>query len=256
MIVEGTLISLIISLIVIAFSLYFKQQAEEGKIPFIRKIPALDSIDEVISRCSEMGKKCHLNPGQGALTGEYAPQTIAGLTIIAYAAEKCAQLGVPIIASFENPQPIPLAIEMLRTAYIKAGDPEAFSEDCIRFYPDKAYRLACWGINSRENIGAGIFTGVYWGSNYGLFESAKLVGAMIVGGTARMVHVPTIAVQSDYSMLGEELFAAQAYVEKAPFHVGCLAGQDIGKYVTILLVLLGAIISTAGSDLIKNLLVM
>jgi hypothetical protein len=59
----------------------------------------------------------------------------------------------------------------------------------------------------------------------------------------------------DYSLIGEELYALGAYVSEDPTVSSSLAGQDIGKFLAVLLIVLGSILLTLGMS-IKGLLSM
>jgi len=59
----------------------------------------------------------------------------------------------------------------------------------------------------------------------------------------------------DYSLIGEELYALGAYVSEDPTVSSSLAGQDIGKFLAVLLIVLGSILITLGMS-IKGLLSM
>lgn len=55
-------------------------------------------------------------------------------------------------------------------------------------------------------------------------------------------------------MIGEDLFAAGAYVSGDPGQVGALMAEEIGKYAAMAVMVLGSILSTFGSDWVANLL--
>jgi len=57
--------------------------------------------------------------------------------------------------------------------------------------------------------------------------------------------------------MGEELFAASAYLAREPLMLGGLKGQDLIKVIIILFILLGTLMTTTGlySDWIKGLFV-
>jgi hypothetical protein len=50
----------------------------------------------------------------------------------------------------------------------------------------------------------------------------------------------------DYTLIGEELYAASAYLSKEPIQIGTLRGQDLGKAVILSVILIGTVIATIG----------
>ena len=45
-------------------------------------------------------------------------------------------------------------------------------------------------------------------------------------------------------MIGEELYAASAYLSKEPIQIGTLRGQDIGKAVILSAIMIGTVLAT------------
>jgi hypothetical protein len=66
--------------------------------------------------------------------------------------------------------------------------------------------------------------------------------------------MPMVALFCDYLLIGEELFAASASITRDPMAIATIVGQDWIKLVTIILMIVGSLISMAGSDAIVNLL--
>ena len=54
--------------------------------------------------------------------------------------------------------------------------------------------------------------------------------------------------------MGEELYAASAYLSREPRMLGSLKGQDIGKAFLIAALLLGSLLATAGMPFITHAL--
>ena len=50
----------------------------------------------------------------------------------------------------------------------------------------------------------------------------------------------------DYTLIGEELFAASAYLAKEPKLLGSLKGQDMGKAIILISLIIGVILETFG----------
>ncbi len=71
----------------------------------------------------------------------------------------------------------------------------------------------------------------------------------MLGGTDTTHNIPFLVAICDYSIIGEELYALGAYVSQDPTQSSSLAGQDIGKYIAVVLVILGAILATIGINI-------
>jgi hypothetical protein len=65
------------------------------------------------------------------------------------------------------------------------------------------------------------------------------IGAIQVAGTAQPAQLPFFVAACDYTLIGEEFFAASAYLSGSPEELGSLKGQDVGK------VIVGAIVAAS-----------
>jgi len=60
-------------------------------------------------------------------------------------------------------------------------------------------------------------------------------------------QLPFFIAACDYTLIGEELFAASAYLSHEPKLLGSLKGQDAAKLVIMILILLGVAAATLGT---------
>jgi hypothetical protein len=66
--------------------------------------------------------------------------------------------------------------------------------------------------------------------------------------------VPFFVTACDYTIIGEELYAASAYLSKEPVLLGSIKAQDWGKLIILLLIITGLIGSIFGVQFIARLL--
>jgi hypothetical protein len=59
-------------------------------------------------------------------------------------------------------------------------------------------------------------------------------------------QLPFFIAACDYTLIGEELFAASAYLSREPRLLGSLKGQDLGKAVILLALIVGLLLETVG----------
>ena len=108
----------------------------------------------------------------------------------------------------------------------------------------------------REKTAAHFFLGSFYGESLILSETGFTTGAIQIAGTANVHQLPFFVVACDYTLIGEELYAASAYLSKEPNQLGSLKGQDFGKVLIIFLILAGTIMEIAGVHWLKNLLML
>jgi hypothetical protein len=227
------------------------------KLPPFRKLTGLDALPEMVGRAAEMNRPVHFTTGLGSLTDSVAPQLVAGLAVLAHVSELCANYGVKIIYSVYQAQVMPIATELMRAAYVKAGKPEEFhEEEQVRYLSGEqfAYASAVQGIAERERPAANIMIGPFYAESMLFSETFNRIGSIQLAGTARGYQIPFFAVICDYLLIAEEIYAAGAYLSGDPVQVGTTRGQDFGKIVALILMILGILATAAGSTAITSLM--
>lgn len=227
------------------------------KLPNVRKIPGLDAIEEAIGRCTETGRPVHCSVGDtGGLRSAYAPQVIAGIEVLRFVAALVAKYKTRIIVSTPFSEAIPLIEDTLTAGYADAGVPDYFRGDHVRFIAANAYIAGVLGILTEENCGANIMLGPFGAGTVLWGMAGKAIGALGIAGTARQAQLPYIVVCFDYGLIGEEIFAAGAYVSKDPYGISGLMANDLLRVFTIFLILIGVLFTTMGAVEIMNFLTM
>jgi hypothetical protein len=210
----------------------------------------LDALGEMIGRAAETGKPVHFTTGWGTMTGTEAPQQVAGLAVLGYVTRLAARYNVPVIYTVALPETIPIATEIMREAYVAEGKLDVFKpEESIRFTSTDsfAYTSAVQGIAERERPAVNIMIGPFYAHSMTFAETFFRIGAIQLAGTARGYQIPFFAVVCDYLLIGEEIFAAGAYLSKAPTQVGSIWGQDMGKIIALALLTVGVLLTLFGN---------
>ena len=222
---------------------FFIEVARSGRELKIRKIAGLEAIDEAVGRATEMGRPCLFVPG---ILDINDIQTIAGLTVLSHvaqvAAEYDAQIEVPTCRSLV----MATARETVESSYLAAGRPDAYNEDNIYYVTDEqfGYVASVTGTMVREEPAACFYMGAFFAESLILAETGNSIGAIQVAGTAMPSQLPFFVAACDYTLIGEEFFAASAYLSGEPHQLGSLKGQDVGKVIGVTLLLIGCLMAT------------
>jgi len=241
----GRLNVLVGTALVIFFILYMIQRAKKGGKLYIRKIAGLDAVDEAVGRATEMGKKVFYVPGIQDMDNV---QTIAGMIILGYVAEMTATydtyLEVPVCRSIV----LVTAKEVVKEAYTKAGRPDSYRPEQVYYLTDDQFGYAA-GIDGkvvREKPATIFYMGSFFAESLILAETGNAAGAIQIAGTAQPSQLPFFVAACDYTLIGEELFAASAYLSKEPKLLGSLKGQDYAKAVILVSIIVGILLETFG----------
>jgi len=209
----------------------------------IRRIPALNAIDDAVGRATEMGKPILY------LTGLYdmnAIPTIAAINILSFVAQKTAQYEAALLVPCCRSLVMNSAREVVRETYIKAGKADLYNPENIKYLTDNQWGFVSGanGIMLREKPGACFYLGQFVSEALIYSEVGHSIGAIQIAGTNEFSQIPFFIVGCDYCLIGEELYAASAYFSKQPDDIGTLYGQDLCKIIIIITIIFGSACET------------
>ncbi len=233
----------IIGLLISGSVIFFITKARQGQKLFIRKIAGLEAVDEAIGRATEMGRPILFIPGINDMDDV---QTIAGITILSRVAKVVADYDIQINMPVSRSMVMTTARETIKEAYIGAGRPDAYNDDMVRYVTDEqfGYVAAVDGIMVREKPATCFFLGAFFAESLILAETGNSIGAIQIAGTAMPAQLPFFVAACDYTLIGEELFAASAYLSHEPKQLGSIKGQDVAKFIAMIAIGIGVLSAT------------
>lgn len=229
-IVEGVMIFLILWKIF---------AARGGKKLFIRRIPGLSVLDEAIGRSAEMGKPMLFSPGIGG----FGIVSLQALSIMSHVITHAAKYSTRVIVPTADALLYTVAEEVAKDAYSTAGVPEQFIQEDIRYLSDSQFAWASGvvGIQHREKVATAFYFGLYYAEALIIAENGQMNGAIQIAGTPMTTQIPFFLATCDYTIIGDEYYAASAYISREPTLLGSLVGQDWCKILLIIILLMGSI---------------
>ncbi|MEO0224387.1 MAG: fibronectin type III domain-containing protein [candidate division WOR-3 bacterium] len=243
---------LIFLVIFSALFFYYYYSSRMGKVPYIRKIAGLEAIDDAVGRATEMGRPIIYTTGIGTLSD---PSIIAGIAILKYVAKKVAGYGIDLIVPNNDPLIMLASREAVKEGFTEAGRPDLYREENIMFLTTEQFGFTAGfnGIVIREKPGAAFYQGYFYAESLLMAETSYNVGAINIAGTTAVTQLPFFVVSCDYTLIGEELYAASAYLSKNPSEIGTIKAEDIAKIVIIVIILIGSLLLTLSEfGILKN----
>jgi hypothetical protein len=245
----ATLIATILMGIIVVLAFY---QARRKDL-YIRPIAGLEELDNAVGRATEMGRPVLFVPGWGTL-GD--PCTISAMMILNRIAKKTAEYDTRLIAPQVDYLVLPLAQEMVKSAYDEVGRPDAYNQDDIFFVSDVqfAFSAAVNGIIVREKVATVFYMGYFFAEALLMTETGNQAGAIQIAGTDAITQIPFFITTCDYTLIGEEFYAASAYLSRNVELVAMLKSEDYFKIILIILAIVGVVISTLGINTLLEFL--
>ena len=220
----------------------FVIKAKRGADLYVRPLGGIEAVDDAIGRATEMGRPILYVMGLGTAADV---ATIASFTILGRVAKRVAEYKTQLIVPTYDPIVMSVAQEVVKSAYFDAGCSDDYNEDTVYFVTQSqfAYVAAVNGTMLRELPATNVYMGKFFAESLLLAETGALAGSIQIAGTDEIAQIPFFIVACDYTLIGEELYAASAYLGREPKLLGSLKAQDIAKAVVVLCAIIGVILS-------------
>ena len=238
----GRTVVLIGCALVFFFFLFYVNLATRGREMFIRDIAGLSAVDEAVGRATEMGKPILFIPGISTIEDV---ATIAGLNILGEIAKKTAEYDTPLIVPNIDPIVYTVAREIVKESYAAMSRPDAFDPDSVYFVANNQFAFVATvdGIMVREKPATNFFMGMFYAESLLLAETGAMTGAVQIAGSDALAQLPFFITACDYTLIGEEFYAASACISQNPQFLGAVKGQDAIKLVIMIALVLGSLIA-------------
>lgn len=243
----GKTVVLVACIIFTIFTITFITKAKRGKELYVRPLAGISAVDDAIGRATEMGKPILYILGLGT-AADIA--TIASLSILSRIAKMTAEYRTPILVPCNDPIVMLVAQETVKAAYLDAGRPDIYKEENVFYVTSMqfAYVAAVNGIMVREKPATNFYLGKFFAESLILAETGSVAGSIQISGTDEIAQIPFFVAATDYTLIGEELYAASAYLGREPLLLGSLKAQDWGKALVMISLILGGLAASLHLD--------
>lgn len=203
----------------------------------IRRLPGVDALDEAIGRAVELGRPISFTFG----LLNVGPTLYACLGVLRHVAKKAATFGSRLLVPCNDPEVLALTDVTLQGAYRSVGRLSRYDPSSAIFLSAEQFAFASgyMGLLHREQVASAFLFGQFAAESLILAETGQQIGAMQVAATTSNEQIPFFITSCDYTLIGEELFAAGAFLSSDGVLRSSLRGQDISKLCLLLIVLLG-----------------
>ncbi len=220
----------------------------------LRLIPGLKAIEEAVGRSTELGKPMVFTTGWGG--DIQRPTTLAALNLLKFVAAKAAAYGTRIIFPTHDPVIAETAREILKAAYAEQGHPDLFRDADVVFVSPSQFGYAAGvdGIVARSQPGALFLLGTFEGEALILAETGNMSGALQIAGTDSTIQLAFFIVACDYTLIGEELYTASAYLSDDTRIKASMLAQDALRLLMLVMLLVLPVAALLGLRWHRSLL--
>ncbi|MEM8529901.1 MAG: DUF6754 domain-containing protein [Chloroflexota bacterium] len=246
-----TILLLIIVLSVMIITLLHHARAVAGKLPSYRRpLPALEIVRRALERGAETGRAIHLSPGSGSIGGRSTTvETVAGLLAAERVSTEASLNGAPILASSGDAVAHLALRGFLRQAYQRAGfgqDYDPANVQLIAHQDPLAYASGVATLYGRQRLEASQLIGSFGQEFLLIGEIGAQQGVPQIAGSTTSQSLPLVYLSTEGALIGEEIFAAEAYLSRSPAPQARLMTQDVLRTVVIITLIILLLLAIAG----------
>jgi len=214
----------------------------------LRVIDAYERLNRSVGLAVENGTRLHVSLGRGNLFTARGGSALAGLAMLRRLTERTSVSDrPPIVTSGDAPLSI-LSQDTLQSGYRAVGAEEQyrFSTGRLTGLSPFSYAVGTMPIIRDENVSTNIFIGDFGNESALLTEEADRANTDLIAASNNLSAQAIFYAAAQDPLIGEELFAAGAYVGAGASHEASLNVQDILRWLIILAILIGAGLTILG----------
>lgn len=229
----------LITLVIIAATavlLFLLQRSlQAGRKVAILPLPALDHLHRQLGRAIESGNPLHVTLGHASLVSQANPTSVAALHVLDHLAEDgCANSTPPLVTVGEGTL-LPAAQDSLRHAFQKAGRSGEFDPAQAQFIAAETntfiYAGGAASLLQHDQVAGNIAVGRFGAELALIAEAANNRKLEQLLGADDPTALAIATAFSENVLVGEEMFAAGAYLEAHPGRLASLQLQDIIRWI-------------------------
>jgi len=217
----------------------------------LRSIAAYERLNRAVGLAVEKGTRLHISLGRGNLVTARGGSALAGLAMLRRLSERMSVSDRPPVVTSGDASLAILSQDTLQSGYRAAG-----AEDQYRFTTGRVTGLAPFSyaagtlpVASDENVSANVVIGDFGAESALIAEAADRENSDLIAASDNPSAQSIYFVTAQDPLIGEELFAAGAYVGAGASHEASLQVQDILRWLVILAILGGAFLKLLGFNL-------
>jgi hypothetical protein len=230
----------------IAGLLIGRRRANRAIVADLRAIPAFDLLRHSLRRAAETGRAVFVALGLGGIAGRATADSLAGVEVLDAVARQMAPVGRSPIVAIADPTLLPLAESVVRRPFEMAPQGLRRPATDVRWLTPgaAAYAGGVMGALGGDHVGAAVMVGTF-GDEYLLLGEAGVRHRIEqVGGTSNPAVLPFVLATANEPLLGEDIYAAGAYLGGKSWHLGSLWAQDLARWLIVLAVIVAVAVNT------------
>lgn len=214
----------------------------------LRPIEAYERLNRAVGLAVENGTRLHISLGRGSLFTARGGSALAGLAMLRRLAERTSASDRPPIVTSGDAALTILSQDTLHSGYRAAGAEEQyrFSTGRLTGLTPYSYAAGTMAVEHDENVSANVIIGDLGAESALIAETSDRENSSLIAASDDLSAQAIFYASAQEPLIGEELFAAGAYVGSGAAHEASLHVQDILRWLIIAAILAGSLLKFMG----------
>ena len=214
-----------------------------------RPIEAYERLNRAVGLAVESGTRLHISLGRGNLFTTRGGSALAALAMLRKLSERTSLSDRPPVVTSGDASLAILSQDTLQSGYRAAAaeDQYRYSTGRLTGLTPFSYAAGTVPVSHDENVSTNVFLGDFGSESALLTESAERENSTIIAASDDVSAQSVFYASSQDPLIGEELFAAGAYVGAGAAHEASLTVQDILRWLVIAAILIGSLLKFVGA---------
>lgn len=214
----------------------------------LRPIDAYERLNRAVGLAVENGTRLHISLGRGNLFTARGGSALAGLAMLRRLAERTSASDRPPIVTSGDASLAILSQDTLHSGYRAAGAEEQyrFSTGRLTGLTPFSYAAGTMSVEHDENVSANVVIGDLGAESALIAEASDRENSSLIAASDDLSAQAIFYASAQEPLIGEELFAAGAYIGAGAAHEASLQVQDILRWLIILAILAGSLLKFMG----------
>lgn len=242
--IGGLVLTLTAAGLMVFFSFVIQRFSKKRKTrALFHPIVAMQRLRRAIGLAVEDGSRLHVSIGKASIISPDNASALVGLSTLERVGVLSSVSDRPPIATSGDGTLAILSQDTLHASYRLANVPEHNDPTQARLAGPTpfSYVAGTLPIVHDERVSAHLLVGNF-GPEIGLLaDAAEREDAFVLATSDSIAAQSVFYATASEALIGEELFAIPAYLQAGPIHQAGLRGQDILRWVIILILIIGAL---------------
>ena len=217
----------------------------------LRVIDAYERLNKSVGIAVENGTRLHISLGRGNLFTARGGSALVGLAMLRRLTERTSVSDRPPIVTSGDASLAILSQDTLQSGFRAAGAEDQYQSSTGRLtgLSPFSYAAGTMPVIRDENVSTNIFIGDFGNEAALLTEEADRSNSNLIAASDNLSAQAIFYASAQDPLIGEELFAAGAYVGAGASHEASLNVQDILRWLIILAIIIGAGLTMLGAPI-------